>query len=936
MNRIPQSLRLSPISAAACLTLCLAGQQALAQDARRAPAAPAAPASAASASTPDAVAARAADTTLEQVVIVGQRASRAAAVQTKRDADQVVESIVADDIGKFPDNTVAEALQRVPGVQTVVNFNNEIVNPLIRGIGDIITTVDGREMFTGVGRGFAFQDLPAEAISRANVYKSAGAHLIEGGVAGAIDLKLRKPMEFAKGATLVVNGRASQGDYADKLSGKLGVLGAYRTNTGAGEMGGLIDISYADHKFNRPISFNCDPRSGTNGPPGAAGLVLPTCVGGLTDTGEYQRPQVNASFQWRPNQENEFYVDGLYAGYRAKFATFFIFSDIFAAQNITNPKGSDDCFDAHVDGAGFLGPSSQPIQRLCNGVSATFNNVPGMTSTQAKKQSTDQRVLAGGWKYNSGPLAVNLDVSRMESTNSNRTIIVDIGKQISAVDIVVNNGGYGTTSMLGNPLGQATDFRFANSLFQDINRAKSKQDAIALSGNYELGGFISNIDFGARLTKRDSHWRANAPGGPDAPGGNRSTLVSSATQLPGNFLIQAPNCIPQINECSPWMTPNPDYLLNNTDALRALYGGAAGDPSYDPLNNYDSDEKTYALYVQPHYETKLGGMPLDGVIGGRYVRLERDISGAGRINGVVTPQTASSTASRFLPNFSAKLEVVPNLLVRATAGKTMSRPTLGDLNPTLTYSVPTNANIRPSGSGGNSELKDQTSTAYDLSIEKYFNKGSYLQAAIYHRVLKNRVVRSTAPEVIDGIEYDISRPRNLGKATLKGLELSGQYFMDFLPGAFSGLGIFGNYTLADSEVNTKSDPLFGKPLLGVSKHSYNAGVLYEKYGFTSRLTYTWRSKFNEGSFGCLLAPSVENGMAVAACDPGVAPTYNRVKDYGRLDFAIGYAFSEKFSMSFNANNITGSKYYSYFQNESFPHDIRSDDKFYGLSFNAKY
>lgn len=68
---------------------------------------------------------------------------------------------------------MAEALQRVPGIQTVVSFNNEIVNPLIRSIGDIITTVDGREMFSGVGRGFAFQDLPAEAISRANVYKSA-------------------------------------------------------------------------------------------------------------------------------------------------------------------------------------------------------------------------------------------------------------------------------------------------------------------------------------------------------------------------------------------------------------------------------------------------------------------------------------------------------------------------------------------------------------------------------------------------------------------------------------------------------------------------------------------------------------------------------------------------------------------------------------------
>src|SRR3977135_219601 len=122
--------------------------------------------------------------TLEEVVVTGQRASLQKAVQIKRDAAQVVESVVADDIGKFPDNTVAEALQRVPGIQTVNNFNNEIVNPLIRGIGDILTTVDGREMFTGVGRGFAFQDLPSEALARADVYKSSSANLIEGGVAG--------------------------------------------------------------------------------------------------------------------------------------------------------------------------------------------------------------------------------------------------------------------------------------------------------------------------------------------------------------------------------------------------------------------------------------------------------------------------------------------------------------------------------------------------------------------------------------------------------------------------------------------------------------------------------------------------------------------------------------------------------------------------------
>ncbi|MDT7838013.1 TonB-dependent receptor [Aquabacterium sp. OR-4] len=905
---------LTPVAMASLLLGSAAMQQAMAQPA---------PAAAAGAAKPEAV------------LIVGQRASRNEAVRAKRDADQVIESIVSDDVGKFPDNTVAEALQRVPGVQTVVGFNNEIVNPLIRGIGGIVTTVDGREMFTGVGRGFSFQDLPAEVIARANVYKSAGANLIEGGVAGAIDLRLRKPLEFAQGTTFVLNGRASQGDLVDKPGTKLGLLASHRGRLAGGEFGALLDLSYADHSFNRPISFNCDPRSGSNGPAGAAGIVLPTCVGGLTDSGDYQRPQVSAALQWKPDAHNEFYVDALYAGYRSKFGTYFIFSDVFAASSISNARAGTDCFDARVDGAGFLGGPTASLQRLCNGISATFNNVPGLTSTQAKTQATDQSLLALGWRYSAGNLALNLDLSRMDSRNRNRNIIVDIGKTVAAVDVRVDAGGYGTTSMPGNPLGDATDFRFANSLYQDINRATSTLDALALNGSYDLGGALSSVDFGLRMADRSSAFRSFT-GGPGSPGGNRVTQVSSATQLPGDFLVRSPYCIPQINGCNAWMTPNADYLRNNTDALRQLYGAAAGDPAFNPLSNFDATERTYALYVQPRFETQVAGMRLDGVFGGRFVRSDRDLSGTGQINGALTPLKASTSTSKFLPNASAKLALMPNLLLRASAGVTMSRPALGDLNPALTYSVPSNANIRPNGSGGNAELKDPSSTAYDLSLERYFGRGNYLQAAVYHRVLKNRVARSSAPEVIGGIEYDINRPRNLGQATLQGLELSGQYFLDFLPGAMGGLGLFGNYTLADSRVDTASDALYGKPLLGVSKHSFNLGLMYEMFGFTSRLTYTWRDKFNEGPFTCLLASQAEDGRSVASCGSGNAPTYNRVKAYGRVDFSLGYKISESLNVAFNANNLTGAKYYSYFQNESFPHDIRSDDKFYGVSFNAKF
>src|SRR3546814_17970304 len=93
----------------------------------------------------------------------------------------------------------------------------------------------------------------------------------------------------------------------------------------------------------------------------------------------------------------------------------------------------------------------------------------------------------------------------------------------------------------------------------------------------------------------------------------------------------------------------------------------------------------------------------------------------------------------------------------------------------------------------------------------------------------------------DGDPYAVSRPRNIGQATLKGVELSSQYFFDFLPGALSGLGLQGAFTIADSKVGG-GDPLAGYPLQGVSKYNYTVGLLYDKYGISGRLVYPYRSK----------------------------------------------------------------------------------------------
>lgn len=862
---------------------------------------------------------------LEEIVVVGIRSSLERAQDIKRTSSNVVDAIVADDIGKFPDNTVAAALQRVPGIQVVNGFNNEIQSPLIRGIGDIVTTLDNRKIFTGVGRGFAFQDLPAESLSGADVYKSNSAELVEGGIAGVINLKRVKPFGLDEGWTVATNLRARRGDQVDKTNLNGGILVSNRFNTDAGEMGLLANVSYSDQEFNRPISFNCDPRSGTNGPQGGDGAVLPTCVGGLTDTGDYQRPQANVYFQWRPNDNLEVYADALYAGYRTEFGTYFVFSDIFAAQNITNLVTIGESFTAPVNGAGFYDENSDTVQELRLGQSATFNNVPGLTSTQAKSGETDQYVYGGGFKYTTEQLDVNVDLSRVESTNGNRNTIIDIGKQIDSVNIIVNDNSHGTTVMPGYPLSEAEDFRFANALIQDYNRSESEANALRLDGVFRLDAdFFSEVQFGTLYSDRDASFLATPFGGPGAPGGNRVTLVSDS-DLPADFLVESPQSIPVINDGTHWMTPDADFLRDNTDELRALYGVESGDPDWDPSRNYNASEQTASVYLQGKYELAFNnGMMLDGLVGGRYSQTDRTLSGTGRVDGELTPVTRDTSDGVFLPNASARLQLTDELQLRLTYAKTIAQPFFGDLNPGLTYDVPLNANIRPNGGGGNPDLKPQTSDAYDATAEYYFNESSYVSAAIYYRTIEDRVAAGTEVETIDGIEYNITRPRNLGGSTLQGLELSSQWFLDFLPEGWDGLGVIANYTLADSSIDTEGDPLEGEPLLGVSKHSYNLGLLYEKYGVTARVMYNWRSEYDDGYFGAGLLT------------PGSDPKFNTVKANGRLDFSIGYDLTPNITISVEGVNVNGGKYYSYFDTKAFPHDIRIDDKFYGANLSMRF
>src|SRR6478735_11593144 len=131
---------------------------------------------------------------LEKLTVTGVRASLESAQEVKENSVPLVDSIVAEDVGKFPDLTVADALQRVPGVQ-VGRSNGEVTTVLIRGLPNLSTTLNGNEIFTGTSRGVALQDIPAELVAGVDVYKSTTPDKLEGGIAGLIDIRLRKPLD---------------------------------------------------------------------------------------------------------------------------------------------------------------------------------------------------------------------------------------------------------------------------------------------------------------------------------------------------------------------------------------------------------------------------------------------------------------------------------------------------------------------------------------------------------------------------------------------------------------------------------------------------------------------------------------------------------------------------------------------------------------------
>ncbi|HEX8415441.1 MAG TPA: TonB-dependent receptor [Sphingomicrobium sp.] len=841
----------------------------------------------------------------DEIVVTGVRASLRGAQQIKRNSVQVVDSIVAEDIGKLPDNTVSDALQRVTGIQ-VSRAAGEVGAVLVRGLPDIETLINGRETFTGTGRGVALQDIPAELVAGVDVYKTNLPDQIEGSVSGTIDIRLRRPFDF-DGLQVAGGARAIYADNRDKWSYIGSALISDRWDTGIGEIGVLVSGSYNKRKYQDQTAFNFgfNPLSATNN------TLIPDTVGGLVQDGDRTRPSFNVALQWRPTPDLEFYADGLYTGYRQDYDVNFF---------VGLPKAGDVTVNSIQEGsAGSAETGNRPVARTIT----TRNNFT-ITSKQTFHQKTDGYQANVGGKWTTGPAVLSGEFTYNKSDVLSQQYVVDTAFVVPQIDYNFDVGRTPNVNFNGFDFRDQTKLNFL-TLFDNRNIAKSTQYAWHGDLLYNVdGAFLKNFKMGARYARRTGNSAATNPSGYAIP-------FVSINGYPGAGANAPDDIIGGRVGVDGFALTSSDWIRSNIDVLRGLAGRPVGDPVFDPAQSFSLKERVFAFYAQAAFGFDLGSVPVEGTLGVRAVNTATDLNAIQVTNtatGVrLSPITGKRNQMDYLPTLTVKVRPTDQTVVRAVVGKAILRPQFAQLNPaiSLTQNGQTgNQGFFGTGGGGNANLSNVESTNVDLTAEWYFsNTGSFTVAGFYKK-LDGYIQSYAALEPLTASngttqQFLVTRPRNTENGKLKGVEVAYTQFYDFLPGPLAGFGAQASFTFSDGKVDDPINIGRRQAITPVSKYSYNLVAIYEKYGVSARLAYNWRSKFTD-SYSAALA----GGRIV-------------VSPVKFLDFSASYAINDAITLTVDATNLLNETYNDNFGTTRFePRDTRQYDRTFGGGVRFKF
>jgi len=858
-----------------------------------------------SADAPQSPAAAAGTSDDNSIVVTGLRRSLQSARNIKRNSDQVVDAIVAEDIGKLPDITVSDTAARIPGVQ-VERGRGEASRVLLRGLDDrfYTTTYNSREIFTAEARSVALQDFPSGNIAALEAFKTSTANLVEPGVAGLVNVRGRRPFDF-KGFEIAGSVWALYPNQSRDVTPNGNLLLTNRWRAGDGEMGALINFSYTKLHYLDSIRRHAFWIADNLG--GPAGGRSPDWPELQYNEGRRSRPSVNAAFQWRPTPDLELYAEGLWQGYRDNWSDRWMHFPLWGGSNYQNLV---------VDGEGNLISGTVINPGSCCGV------VPEGWQG-ATKRTTNTYQFAVGGSYTAGALRITADLARTTSK---------FKLSAESVDFRIPTTNYSINFFTGRPGGHGPTFElvgldFSNPAIYNYRgfwerRQIPKGDDIQARLDFEYQpnslDFIPKIQWGVRYVDRDAsdiagqrYWAANIP----------------IAQVPLNYVLYPRGFRGDEHQPYPmrWYGPSFSSVWSklvqlrqfNIDNAQIIYGSNdTNDPAMDPATRFEINEKALAGYAQANLRFDVGAATVDGIVGIRAVRTKDDINGVSITNGVVSPLNVRNSYTDWLPNANLNIRFGPTWQVRLAATKTRTRPLFTQLNPALNLAPPvfncdpTQTRCVRAGNGGNPFLKPLKSTNYDASIEYYFSRSGFASVGAFRRDMKGFVLTRTfqypTPDPVTGYPIEVTGPVNSQKAKVNGLEAQIRTFFDFggLPTWARSFGIEANATYINAKARL---PLFcpldvdpcvpgpghpnatvrNLPIPDVSKWNGNLVGMYERGPFSARLAYNWRSHFPEGAL------AIDGGFT----------RQGRARPAPRLDFSASYSLSDRLTVFADWTNI---------------------------------
>ncbi|UDF04999.1 TonB-dependent receptor [Asticcacaulis sp. AND118] len=823
-----------------------------------------------------------ADEPVEEIVVTSFRNSLSKALNEKRRATNVVDVINAEDIGKFPANNIAEALQRVPGI-SISRDRGEGLFVRVRGLGPNFqnVTIDGRSAAVNEnvrdsgqsGRQFRFDTLATEMVSGVEVIKSPLAAMDEGAIGGTVNLRTFKPLDF-KTPTSAISLTSTYVELAKKTDPK--VSGLWSWNNEDRTLGVLVSANYGVRSLRSDRITGVSWTTGkidVNGDGATDTTYVPSAVRPTLETERRERWGLTAAVQWQPREGTDISLSHVYS-YLDDFYDELTYSADFVLSSLV--AGTGQVRDGALVGGRTTSTSTQIGREIDYLVHE--NQLTDLTIRQK----------LGAWDL-SGSVYVARAYSNTDQPITRTRVLGSSG----GLEFFLPQVGDGVptlnflTQSLSNPI---LPFR---RLEWRVNDSLDEENAVQFDGKRALNwGPFAQVSAGVkfrdrsrRYNRRDINFTRDLSG--KTIGGNNTLFGRDYydTIAYDDFLGEVGATLPKT-----WLSPNRDKFMAILD-MSAITSTAPA--RGDLRNSYYVAEKISAAYAAADIDTQLFGRSLRGELGVRYAETEQVSQGHADTGSAALPVRFEKTYRDTLPSLNLAYEVSDRVQIHAAAAKVITRPSLADLSPRLT--------LNSSGTvftavGGNPLLDPFEANQYDLTAEWYFAPGSALIGGLFYKDITNFVYNQNTTIAIDGQNYLLTAPVNGGSAWVKGMELAWQQNFRSLPAPWDGLGALASYTRTDSEA-AYSATLVDK-MQNVAENSYNLTVYYEKNRLGARLSYSWVDD---------VLASVGTGGLASLND----------KAYGSLEGNFSYKIDDQFTLVIEGQNLTNEAQWQFTQNGQF-------------------